>query len=75
MKAEDYQINDKVDYYAYAGFKWHGLIIKRSRMYLHGYIKAICGDKFYIKTTSAERVDVVPRSHIFGKLERKSKTE
>lgn len=65
----DYKIGDKVDYYVHTAFRWHGLVIKRNRLYCHGFIKAIRNGRYYMKVSNAERIDVVREGNIFGRLD------
>lgn len=73
MKNNIYDIGDKVDYYVRTAFKWHGPTIKRSRLYCHGYIKAIRKGSYYLKVTNAERIDICKERQILGKLDKREK--
>lgn len=64
--------NDKIEYYIRLRARWRGFFVCHSRMYCHGYIKAIKRDvfgKYYIvKNAKDERIDVVRPRQIFGKV-------
>lgn len=69
-----YAVGDKVDYYVRTAFRRHGLTIKRSHLYCHGYIKAIRKGSYYLKATNTERIDIVKEYQILGKLDKREKS-
>lgn len=64
--------NDKIEYYARLRARWRGISVCRSRMYCHGYIKAIkrniFGKYYIVKNAKDERIDIVRPRQIFGKI-------
>lgn len=74
MRNNKFDIGDKVDYYVCTAFKWHGLVIRRSRSYCHGYIKAIRRGRYLIKSADAQRIDICKERQILGKLDKREKS-
>lgn len=74
-----YEINEKVEYSAGLRVHWRGLCVCRSRMYCHGFIKAVrrglFGVLYVIKDAKSERVDCVSARHVYGKAGKKSLVE
>ncbi len=64
--------NDKIEYYVGLRARWRGIFVCHSRMYCHGYIKAVKRDIFgayyVVKNAKDERIDIVRPRRILGKV-------
>jgi len=71
------KIGDKVEYSVGLRVRWRGIIVCRSRMYCHGYIKnvrrGLFGVYYVIKDAKTERIDIVKARHIYGTVGKKDK--